>query len=92
MISFLFSGPMEFVMIDPSKVSHIFPLLQQEALNNENLEKTTYNYYRIHLSYAVQNPEMLTEQEMYALYCYYYGKAVQRILSNYPGKFDFLST
>ena len=81
------SGPMKLVVIDLSRVAHLFPLLDRDQLNNKNLRTTSYNDYRIQLSNAVENPELLTEQEMYALYCYYYGKAVQRILSDNPGRF-----
>uniref|UniRef100_A0A7M5X174 Uncharacterized protein n=1 Tax=Clytia hemisphaerica TaxID=252671 RepID=A0A7M5X174_9CNID len=79
-----YTGPMKLVMIDLSRVAHVFPILDRDQMENEDLHVTSYNEYRLRLSLCVQNPEVLTEQEMYALYCYYYGKAIQRILHNNP--------
>ena len=80
---------MKLVMIDLSRIAHVFPVLDRDQLENEDLHVTSYNEYRLRLSLCVQNPELLTEQEMYALYCYYYGKAIQRILRNNKGEPSF---
>jgi len=77
---------MKHMIIDPSRVSHLFPILDKPEMQTEPPQSATYNEFRRRLSRNVQNPELLKEQEMYVLYSYHYGQAINKIIVNNPGR------
>ena len=79
------------MIIDPSRIAHMFPILDKPEMQREPPESTTYNDFRRRLSRNVQNPELLKEQEMHVLYSYHYGQAINKIMMKHPGRLLQLS-
>lgn len=66
------------MMIEPSEISQFYTILEEEqAQEPPQQQPLSYDQFRRKISQRLTNA---TEKELYALYCYYYGKALWKIV------------
>ena len=63
-------------MIDPERISHLFPIIEQ----HDSPRDIDISFDRFKRQFS-EHFEKATEEELYALYCYYYGKTLWFIVA-----------
>ena len=64
-------------MTDPANILHLLPLVEQTESKDTIHNVQSYKEFRRKISLQVSD---ISEQHMFALYCYYYGKRVWSIV------------
>jgi len=72
-----YAGDIKDIRIDPSEIAHLLPLVEDEITTQESETIKTYHEFRRRISIKHKH---ITEKELYALYCYYYGKSIWKIV------------
>ena len=63
-------------MTDPANILHLLPLVEQTESKDTIHNVQSYKEFRRKISLQVSD---ISEEHMFALYCYYYGKRISSI-------------